>query len=105
MLEVQEDEKKITEIDELNNNLPNDDISAGTNLVDPSDTYSSKSDNLSNILNFDSLNNVPEPNCLALTVRKDYNLMIVKNIFTASGRLSWKIVLATVVLNFLNMIF
>lgn len=50
-------------------------------------------------------NTIPEPNCLALTVRKDYNLMIVKNIFTASGRLSWKIVLATVVLNFLRMIF
>lgn len=105
MLEVQEDEKKITEIDELNNNLPNDDISAGTNLVDASDAYSTKPDNLSNILDFGSSNNIPEPNCLALTVRKDYNLMIVKNIFTASGRLSWKIVLATVVLNFLNMIF
>lgn len=50
-------------------------------------------------------NSIPEPNCLALTVRRDYNLMIVKNIFTASGRLSWKIVLATVVLNFLRMIF
>lgn len=50
-------------------------------------------------------NDIPEPNCLALTVRKDYNLVIVKNIFTASGRLSWKIILATVVLNILNMLF
>lgn len=47
----------------------------------------------------------PEPNCLALTVRKDYNLVIVKNIFTASGRLSWKIVLSTIILNILNMLF
>lgn len=56
----------------------------------------------------DDINNttkVPNPNCLALTVRRDYNLTIVKNIFTASGRLSWKVVLATLVLNFLNLIF
>jgi len=63
-----------------------------------------------NIKNTDEIidstqNSIPEPNCLALTVRKDYNLMIVKNIFTATGRLSWKIVLSTVVLNFLRMIF
>lgn len=53
------------------------------------------------------LNNddIPEPNCLALTVRKDYNLTIVKNIFTTTGRLSWKVILSTLVLNFLNMIF
>lgn len=59
----------------------------------------------SNVLYNNIDNKAPEPNCLALTVRKDYNLIIVKNIFTASGRLSWKIVLATVVLNFLNMLF
>ena len=60
-----------------------------------------------NTLNSNASTNTdtPEPNCLALTVRKDYNLVIVKNIFTASGRLSWKIVLATVVLNILNMLF
>ena len=48
---------------------------------------------------------IPEPNCLALTIKKDYNLIIVKNIFTASGRISWKIVLSTIVLNILNMLF
>lgn len=30
---------------------------------------------------------IPQPDCLALTVRKDYNLIIVKNIFTASRSL------------------
>ncbi len=58
-----------------------------------------------NINNSSNETDTPEPNCLALTVRKDYNLVIVKNIFTASGRLSWKIVLATVILNILNMLF
>ena len=54
-----------------------------------------------------SINNddIPEPNCLALTVKKDYNLTIVKNVFTTTGRLSWKVILATIALNFLNMIF
>ncbi len=49
--------------------------------------------------------NVPEPNCLALVVRKDYNLTIVKNVFTTTGRLSWKIVLITAIINVLNMLF
>lgn len=50
-------------------------------------------------------NNNVETNCLALTVRKDYNLVIVKNIFTASGRISWKVLVATAIINFLNLIF
>lgn len=44
-------------------------------------------------------------NCLALVVRKDYNLTIVKNIFTTTGRLSWKIALITAIINVLNMLF
>ncbi len=39
--------------------------------------------------NVSSNNSLPEPNCLALTVRKDYNLVIVKNIFTATGCNVW----------------
>ena len=52
-----------------------------------------------------SFNNLSEPNCLALTVRKDYNLIIVKNIFTSTGRLSWKVALATAILNIINLLF
>lgn len=48
---------------------------------------------------------IPESNCLALVVRKDYNLTIVKNVFTTTGRLSWKIVLITAIINVLNMLF
>lgn len=51
----------------------------------------------------ESTSDIPEPNCLALTVRKDYNLTIIKNIFTTSGRMSLKIALSTFVLNFLRM--
>ncbi len=50
-------------------------------------------------------NVIPESNCLALVVRKDYNLTIVKNIFTTTGRLSWKIALITGIINILNILF
>lgn len=52
-----------------------------------------------------TFNDAPEPNCLALTVKKDYNLTIVKNVFTTTGRLSWKIALVTAIINILNMLF
>lgn len=94
MLEVQKNEKII--LNEENHSF------IDTNISTEEKDSNELSEQTSNILN---VNNTPEPNCLALTVRKDYNLMIVKNIFTASGRLSWKIVLATVVLNFLNILF
>ena len=48
---------------------------------------------------------IPESNCLALVVRKDYNLTIDKNVFTTTGRLSWKIALITAIINVLNMLF
>ena len=47
-----------------------------------------ESSNISNILEkSENVENskIPESNCLALTVRKDYNLTIFKNIFT-TGR-------------------
>lgn len=46
-----------------------------------------------------------ETNCLALTVRKDYNLSIVKNSIFTTLRLSWKVALSTFVLNILKLFF
>lgn len=60
--------------------------------------------NVSNISKPDN-SDIPESNCLALVVRKDYNLTIVKNVFTTTGRLSWKIALITAIINILNMLF
>lgn len=42
-------------------------------------------------------------NCLALTVRENYQIVAVKNFLKKSFRVSWKIVLSTVTINFLNM--
>lgn len=46
-----------------------------------------------------------EPNCLVLTVRKDYNLSIIKNSFLTTLRVSWKVALSTFVLNILKLFF
>lgn len=42
-------------------------------------------------------------NCLALTVRENYQVVAVKNFFKKSFRVSWKIALSMVTINFLNM--
>ena len=108
MTELQEDKKLTLETEitaELNSENCNKNIdnTASDNVENPEQT------NAPNLISIEGnaieSTNIPEPNCLALTVRKDYNLVIVKNIFTASGRLSWKVALATIILNFLNMIF
>lgn len=41
-------------------------------------------------------------NCLALTVRKEYKLTIVKNVIGKGIKVSWKIALSILVMNFLN---
>ncbi len=46
-----------------------------------------------------------ETNCLALTVRKDYNLSIVKNSILTTFRISWKVALSTFILNVLKLFF
>lgn len=103
MLEVNEDKKNIIESNNVSEVVDNDVVENNVSMELPSDSKAAETSNLVNSNVVDTT--VPEPNCLALTVRKDYNLIIVKNIFTTTGRLSWKIVLSTIVLNFLRMIF
>jgi len=90
MEEIQEDKEIILD----SNNEINTSSIDSSNITNTTDDLSQTDTNI-----------VPETTCLALAVRKEHNLIMVKNIFTTSGRLSWRIVLATIVLNFLNMIF
>ena len=46
-----------------------------------------------------------ETNCLALTVRKDYNLSIFKNGIIKTFRTTCKITICTILLNILNLFF
>lgn len=41
-------------------------------------------------------------NCLALTVQKDYNLCIVKNVILKTLKTTWKIAISVITLNFLK---
>lgn len=93
MLEVRED-NQIDEIDEILEETNSLESIETSNISEINSDIEEKADE-----------NIPEPNCLALTVRKDYNLTIFKNVFTKTGRLSLKVALSTLVLNFLRMLF
>ncbi len=41
-------------------------------------------------------------NCLALTVKEEYRIVVIKNVFKKSFRISWKIALSIITINFLN---
>lgn len=41
-------------------------------------------------------------NCLALTVKKEYKLVVIKNMVKKGLKVSWKIALSTFVMNFLK---
>ncbi len=86
---VIDNDKKITE---SNIQKPNENISDQQNL---------SVDNLPNSIdtNSDELNS----NCLALTVKKDYNTSIIKNSIFTTFRVSLKISLSTFILNILKM--
>ena len=42
-------------------------------------------------------------NCLALTVKEDYHIAVFKNFVKKSARISWKIAISILTMNFLNM--
>lgn len=106
MLDIQTDKNILQNNNELNNLNP-DSISDVSIIEEIDDSQAIKENTTVSSPTTLSENNsdIPEPNCLALTVRKDYNLTIIKNIFTTSGRMSLKIALSTLVLNFLRMFF
>ncbi|MBR6033409.1 MAG: hypothetical protein IKP28_01465 [Clostridia bacterium] len=41
-------------------------------------------------------------NCLALTVKEEYRVVVFKNVLKKSFRVSWKIALSILTINFLN---
>ena len=52
----------------------------------------------------DDIKNVDSStNCLALTVREDYHVAVFKNFVKKSARISWKIAISILTMNFLNM--
>ncbi|MCI8362705.1 MAG: hypothetical protein HFJ41_06270 [Clostridia bacterium] len=64
--------------------------------IDTLDGVSNNDINLNN--NIDT-----KTDCLALTVRDNYHIVVVKNLFKKGFRVSWKVALSIFTINFLNM--
>ena len=79
-------------------------LSKETSEIEENFDLDSNSD-ISSDDNMDTENEDNHSNCLALTVRKDYNLSIVKNSIFTTLRVSWKIAISTFILNILKLFF
>lgn len=79
--------------DSLNSILAVADSDSSSDVTNSTATYSPTIDN-----NIDNTTN-----CLALTVRENYHMVVVKNVFKKSFRISWKVAVSIFVMNFLNM--
>lgn len=86
-------EKNIEEKIETNELDTNSDINIENETVENEETLEEKQ------------SESVETNCLALTVRKDYNLSILKNGLATTVRVSWKVALSTFILNLLAFLF
>lgn len=90
-----ESEQQI-ELNETNINLEETNVNTNSTNIE----VSTESDiNVEN--NIENSNN-DISNCLALTVKKDYNLVIAKNVVLKTLKSTWKIVLSIFTLNFLK---
>ena len=88
-------------------NLKNNEVDENISLNNVTQNSNSNSNVFidSTQIDSDNSNNDVETNCLALTVRKDYNLSIVKNGFFTTLRVSWKVAVSTFILSLLKFLF
>lgn len=79
-------------------------IETTTFQVEGSTNNANLKTNINPNIKHDLNNNIDtSPNCLALTVKENYQIVAVKNFFKKSFRISWKVALSMVTINFLNM--
>lgn len=72
--------------------LQNEDFSLNIVSTEPNDEENKLNNNIDTTTD-----------CLALTVRENYHIVVVKNFFKKSFRVSWKVALSMFTINFLNM--
>ena len=87
-----------TIIDKLSNLISEDIDNENSNITSSIDVNTIIDKNIDSSLN-DSTSN-----CLALTIRKNYNLISIKNIFSTTGKISLKILISTFILNILSIL-
>lgn len=97
-------ESKTPDILEENiDNNTQENNSSQDNLIDNKDELQVEENaSLDNVETSTETENQEVANCLALTVKKDYNLSIVKNVVVKTFRNAWKIALSIFTLNFLK---
>ena len=96
-----EDKDSKTIIEDLADNSNNETISNNLSeqILDKIDTY----DNDFEKHNLPEENKTAETTCLALTVRKDYNLSVLKNSVLKTFKVTLKVTLCTFFLNLLSL--
>ena len=112
---IDTEETNITEIDSDNIDLTsNDNNLKYESILSNENVNTKKNDTLSSINIATSLDSSIEKNtekesietnCLALTVRKDYNFSIAKNTVFKTIRMSIKVAISTFVLNLIKLFF
>lgn len=97
-------ESKTPDILEENiDNNTQENNSSQDNLIDNKDELQvEENTSLDNVETSTETENQEVANCLALTVKKDYNLSIVKNVVVKTFKNAWKIALSIFTLNFLK---
>ena len=98
------------ELNDLNKTVDNSDNTEQETQLDNNISNLDNSQNSSGYIIQDKLNtqeieSSEVVNCLALTVKKDYNLAIVKNVFVKTFRNVWRIALSIFTLNFIKFFF
>lgn len=114
MMDIQDKEiENILETEETNTNTTQNDVepietfcTTDELLQETNSTQSPLEDNkISDISEQEPIEkneNGETVNCLALTVQKDYNLCIVKNVVLKTLKTTWKIAISVITLNFLK---
>lgn len=86
----------------VNDEVTVEDISIEDKKV-AENTFNNEETSSSNTETTSEQKETAETNCLALTVRKNYNVSIIKNSIFTSLRLSFKVAVSTLVLNILKL--
>lgn len=84
----------------VNDNLESKKCTAENNIEDNIE------DNIENENYNETMNENQEvSNCLALTIKKDYNISVVKNVFIRTARGIWKVAISMFTLNIFKFFF
>lgn len=90
-------------LENLNNNQNNIEMPEVDDIVQiVQEDIENRNDSVSDTINLKDANT---SNCLALTIKKEYKLVAIKNVFIHSLKVTWKVIVSAVTLHFLKIFF